>query len=81
MASKNTANTVGFSYHQQIHHGELSKNNKGIFEIPSSFQMVTVCFFSCANGAAIFILYATVQCIVPTCSFSMDICYLWTSTN
>ena len=45
MASKNTANTVGFgvcSYHQQIHHGELSKNNKGIFEKPFSFQMGTV---------------------------------------
>ena len=61
------------SYHRQIHHGELSKNNKGIFEFPSSFQMGIVCFFSCANGAAIFILCATVQCIVPTYSFSVDI--------
>ena len=27
------------SYKQQIHHGELWKNNKTIFEIPSSFQI------------------------------------------
>ena len=78
-----TTNTVGYdrdslllgfglcSYHQQIHHGELWKNNKNIFEISSSFQIGTVCFFSCTNGAAIFIPCAIVQCIVPTYSCSV----------
>ena len=43
------------------------------FQIPSRFQMVIVCLFVlCAHGTAIFIPCATVQCIVPTCSWSMD---------
>ena len=50
------------------------ENNKTIFEIPSSFQIGTVCFFLCVNGTAIFIpcalLCAIVQCIVPTYSCS-----------
>ena len=47
------------------------EKNKTIFEIPSSFQIETVCFFSCANGATILFLFCvhfrvlqtTVQCI------------------
>ena len=44
---------------------------KDNFEIPSSFQIGTVCFWLCINGAAIFIPCATVQCIVLTYSCSV----------
>ena len=57
--------------------------DKTIFEIPSSFQIETVCFFSCTNDATIFILCALPQCYsaVPTYSCSVIYSYETATTD